>query len=334
MITKFKNVKDERWLKRYLIFISKFSLNDSVGNYHNHHILPSSLYPEYKNLKENIWNKSILTPRAHLIAHYMLAKALGGNMWFAYNNMNCYNVKLSSRLYAIGSEKFKEIASLYMKNKVVAKCLITGKNIKVDILEFQNNKNLVGVTKGKFIGDNNVSKSEAVRDKISKQMSDRIHCIDKTTNNRLFLKEEYFDGELHQKTKPFPDNTGYTCVKTENGLVRITVEEFKQGDYEHFNKGKKHSETAKKKISESSKGIKKPSVSEKLKKECFLYNNYGDEIGIFLGDKELQDFCSKNNISHSRLVKFKNSIVPDNTNTRIRNYEKVMNTNGYKLIIV
>ena len=59
-------------------------------------------------------------------------------------------------------------------------------------------------------------------------------------------------------------------------------------------------------------------------------------VGTVLGPAgvNLQDFCSKNNISHSRLVKFKNSIVPDNINTRIRNYEKVMNTNGYKLIIV
>ena len=29
----------------------------------------------------------------------MLAKALQGNMWYAYNNMNAYKVRLSSRLY-------------------------------------------------------------------------------------------------------------------------------------------------------------------------------------------------------------------------------------------
>jgi hypothetical protein len=334
MITKFNNVKDERWLKRYLNFISIFNLTKKFTNTHIHHILPSSLYHEYKNLKVHTWNKSILTHRAHLIAHYMLAKALGGNMWFAYNNMNCHNVKLSSRLYEIGSKKVKEIVSLYSKNKVMAKCLITSEIIKVDILEFKKNKNLVGINSGRFIGDNNVAKNKLVREKISNQLSGRIHCIDITNNKRLFLKETDFNDEVHHKIKPFSNNKGFTCVKTENGLMRLSVEEFKNSDYVHFNKGNKLSEETKKKISVSNKGIKKPSVSDKLKKERILYNNYDVEIGRFLGDKELQDFCSKNNISHSRLNKFKNSIVPNNITTQIKNYEKVMNTNGYKLIIV
>lgn len=118
MRMKFKNVKDERWLKRYLNFIHNFSLLTSYENTHIHHILPSSLYPEYKNLKEYYWNKSILTHRAHLIAHYMLAKALGGNMWFAYNNMNCHNVKLSSRLYEIGLKNLRTVLSILMKERI------------------------------------------------------------------------------------------------------------------------------------------------------------------------------------------------------------------------
>jgi stress-induced morphogen len=159
-------------------------------------------------------------------------------MWFAYNNMNCHNVKLSSRLYEIGSKKVKEIVSLYSKNKVMAKCLITSEIIKVDILEFKKNKNLVGINSGRFIGDNNVAKNKLVREKISNQLSGRIHCIDITNNKRLFLKETDFNDEVHHKIKPFSNNKGFTCVKTENGLMRLSVEEFKNsylgtlgGDY-------------------------------------------------------------------------------------------------------
>lgn len=116
MLEKFTKVKDERWLKRYLRFIEIFSLEDEIAKEsHNHHILPRSIYPEYSNLKTNVWNKAVLKTRAHLIAHYILAKALGGNMWFAYNNMNCHSVKLKSRLYEIGIKNMRIEMSLISK---------------------------------------------------------------------------------------------------------------------------------------------------------------------------------------------------------------------------
>lgn len=116
MLEKFTKVKDERWLKRYLRFIEIFSLEDEITKEtHKHHILPRSIYPEYIDLKINTWNKAILKTRSHLIAHYMLAKALGGNMWFAYNNMNCYNVRLKTRLYEIGIKNMRIEMSLISK---------------------------------------------------------------------------------------------------------------------------------------------------------------------------------------------------------------------------
>jgi hypothetical protein len=112
-------VKNKRWFKRYLNFIEIFKLKEHYNSkkHHRHHILPSSLFPEYKNLKENIWNEAILNHRAHLIAHFMLAKSLGGNMWYAYNNMNCHNVKLSSKLYESGLKEFSKIHSNRMSGK-------------------------------------------------------------------------------------------------------------------------------------------------------------------------------------------------------------------------
>ena len=51
MKEKFKNIKNERWLNRYLRFIEIFKLIDEINlETHIHHVLPSSLYPEYADL--------------------------------------------------------------------------------------------------------------------------------------------------------------------------------------------------------------------------------------------------------------------------------------------
>lgn len=52
-----------------------------------HHILPRSIYPEYSNLSEHPWNSVQLSPKNHLIAHYLLSKMFGGSMSQAYHMM-------------------------------------------------------------------------------------------------------------------------------------------------------------------------------------------------------------------------------------------------------
>lgn len=106
----FKEVKSEFYLNRYLKFVSHFQNKEiGVGIYvENHHILPRKIYPEY--IKEK-WNQVDLPYRAHYLAHYMLAKAIGGSMWAAFNSMNNKNrnklSKLSSILYEVGKENAK-----------------------------------------------------------------------------------------------------------------------------------------------------------------------------------------------------------------------------------
>lgn len=114
ILNKF-NCEINMWLIRYVKFIFKFNITDSKSSkkVHKHHILPRSLYPEFKSLHKNKWNKCVLTHRAHLIAHYMLAKALGGNMWFAYNNMNAHGVRLKSRLYESAMINTPQVLSEY-----------------------------------------------------------------------------------------------------------------------------------------------------------------------------------------------------------------------------
>jgi hypothetical protein len=51
----------------------KFSDSQYVY-YERHHILPACIYPEYKNLYINKWNKVLLTPKEHFICHWLLTK--------------------------------------------------------------------------------------------------------------------------------------------------------------------------------------------------------------------------------------------------------------------
>ena len=326
MLNKFKNVKSDRWLKRYLTFIRVF---DGVREkYHKHHILPKSLFPEYKDLSKYSWNLSKLGYREHLIAHYMLAKALGGNMWFAYNNMNAFNVKLKSALYDVALKEFSKQVGLYTIGMVSCKNL-NGEKMRVSKEQFDSDNNLVGVTKGLFEGLNNVSKRYDVKNKISVELSGRIHILD--NNIRKFIKIDELK-EHHEIIPSFPDNTGFTAVKTPEGIKRITVEDFKNSDYEHFNKGRKQTEETKLLKSINSKGVKKQNT-EKYKKCRILYDNNNLFIGEFVGISKLKEYCDANNISISRLIKFKNEIVPEINTTQIRNYGKVKNTDGWKLVI-
>lgn len=326
MLNKFKNVKSDRWLKRYLAFVRVF---DGVREkHHNHHILPKSLFPEYEDLNKYSWNASKLGYREHLIAHYMLAKALGGKMWFAYNNMNAFNVKLKSILYSSALKEFSKQVGLYTIGTVACKNL-NGEKMRVPKDQFDSDDNLVGVTKGLFEGLNNVSKRPDVKNKISIALSDRIHILD--DNIRKFIKKDEIK-EHHEIILPFPDNTGFTAVKTSEGIKRITVEDFKNSDYEHFNKGIKRSEETKLSISINSKGVKKQNT-EKYKKRRTLYDNNNSFVAEFIGTAELREYCDANNLSINRLIKFKNEMVPEINTTQIRNYDKVKNTDGWKLVI-
>lgn len=86
------------YLKRYISFIEHF---DGTGNV-KHHILPKSLFPEFSSLKENPWNQSRLSHRAHYVAHWLLWKALSSEkMFFSFWAMtNKDKQKINSKTYA------------------------------------------------------------------------------------------------------------------------------------------------------------------------------------------------------------------------------------------
>jgi hypothetical protein len=77
--TKFPEI-DKNRLEDYLNFITNC---ENTGSYkEKHHILPSSLFPEFK--KKCIWNIKELTAKNHFIAHYLLLKLFPSDRKMVY----------------------------------------------------------------------------------------------------------------------------------------------------------------------------------------------------------------------------------------------------------
>ena len=116
------------YLNRYIRFIrgcQQKNLNFE-GYTEKHHICPKAddMFPEYKNLNINPWNKVILTPRQHFIAHLILCKVYKNNksVWYTINmmmNFSYYTNK--SRLYQYLRETHSKNLSKNYKNTRVIK---------------------------------------------------------------------------------------------------------------------------------------------------------------------------------------------------------------------
>ena len=93
------NIYKERYKK---FILSRYDRIIPDGIYtEKHHILPKSL-----GGSDDSSNIIILTAREHFIAHWLLWKAYGGKMIYAFNMMNKNNEIKSSRVYSSLREDF------------------------------------------------------------------------------------------------------------------------------------------------------------------------------------------------------------------------------------
>ena len=241
-----------RWLIRYVNFVYKFKLKESVKHEtEKHHILPSSLFNKYSDLKIYKWNESILTNRAHIIAHYILAKAIGGSMWIPlsfYSKKYNFNSKVLSEIYKESKIYISKIGKL----KVNVIDTISSEYKRVSRDEFLNNDNLVGWN----MGNKEVSK------KISDSLNTMCDNGKTVSQNRALVGK---DNPMYGKTGE--DNPFYGKKHT-NETKKIMSDKAKK---------RKLSEDTKKKISKSLKGIKR-------NKDSYIKYNYYillDDVIIF-----------------------------------------------------
>jgi hypothetical protein len=107
------------YLKRYFKYICQLLLRvpNPGDKIERHHICPKAIFPEFESLRDNPWNKCLLTPRQHYIAHWLLWKAYGKSQTRAFWKFNHGSKRISSKVYAKLKQDFAITQSLLMKGK-------------------------------------------------------------------------------------------------------------------------------------------------------------------------------------------------------------------------
>lgn len=169
------NNYNKHWLDRYIKFISLCvnTATETTEYTERHHICPASLFPEYKNLRQYTWNLAVLTHRQHFIAHYMLAKAFGGRMWFAFIHLCKGSIKSSGRTNRSNSRLF-EIAKIKSKNIKLEDT--HKKKIKDALVKYHSNNQMSDETRSKM------SRSAKVR---SKRVKSNLPPMNEETKKKI-----------------------------------------------------------------------------------------------------------------------------------------------------
>lgn len=91
-------IQDDFYFEKYIAFVCKAleSFDVDEGMTEKHHIVPKCYLPKWMTLEETFKkNMVVLTSHQHYIAHYYLARALGGKMISAFKRMS-YSTKYIS----------------------------------------------------------------------------------------------------------------------------------------------------------------------------------------------------------------------------------------------
>lgn len=118
---------DSHHLNRYIKFVGSCQRKNETGSMklEKHHICPKAddMFPQFRNLRKHTWNLVKLTPRQHIIAHYMLMKAFPqatSQRYALWAMNNGSTTKINSRLYETVRNDFIETVAARHKGKVVS----------------------------------------------------------------------------------------------------------------------------------------------------------------------------------------------------------------------
>lgn len=224
------------YLNRYIKFIEycKNSTNKNKS-YEKHHICPSSLFPEYKKLKDNPWNMIKLTPRQHYIAHWILAKTFNGKMWYALFMMSMGNKNsfmdrdylISSKQYEYCKDKLKGIKRSEEHKKLLAE---SKKNHTVykdqDGNKFWLHKDDPLIEEKGLVGHTKGSSRKGVNKGI-------VTCINLKTNEKIKVSKKEFDNNDHYvgvNHNKADWSKGRKWMKSPSGKYKV----IKQNEVEHY----------------------------------------------------------------------------------------------------
>jgi len=131
--------------------------------YEQHHILPQSIFPKFKDLKYHKWNGILLTPKEHFICHMLLLKHFKcindknaeirmSKAMKALNNSGHYNSKTYQHLKLdfSTSKETKEKLRIYMTNHNKFKGKKHAESSKQLMSNYHKNKVGVKDKKGNF----------------------------------------------------------------------------------------------------------------------------------------------------------------------------------------
>jgi ribosomal protein L37AE/L43A len=115
-----QNFEDNKYLRWYIAIVSNKEMRSKKEPqyYEEHHILPKSLFADYKNLRKNKWNRVLLTAKEHFICHWLLTKVCKNE--FQYQKMlkafvgMTRNKNGNRKLTSFEYSKLKEKASFSM----------------------------------------------------------------------------------------------------------------------------------------------------------------------------------------------------------------------------
>jgi hypothetical protein len=236
---------NHHYLNRYITFIRQCQLkNEGFEGYtEKHHICPKAkdMFPEYKSFSKNPWNKAILSPRQHFIAHMLLVKVYSNfkSQIYAFNMLCNFN-KTSSTLYEKEKVIFSKIISSEARNR---------------------NNDLVKQGKHHFLGGE--IQRKRILDGTHHLLGSNNHCHQKILNGtHIFLSDEFREKTSIRMKLNNPMYNRDTREKVSNSLTgRI---------------GHKHTEETKLTLSECKIGSKNPNYGNKgswnsanSKIECF-----------------------------------------------------------------
>lgn len=231
------------YLNRYVTFVQrnvdKYPENQSHTE--KHHICPKAkdMFPAYKDFNLHEWNKIILPLKKHFYAHYLLSKifywSITQNESFCLMGGRLKNKNLLFLIneYHKGVEKRGKVQSARMRGMVSAIEVDTGKKILVSKHDFEEDENLVGVTKGLFVGNKNSSKREEVRKKISIKKTGLVNVFDKKQNKIVQINSKDFDVNLHEIKTGFSGRTNYIIKTRTRKIKSITFDDplYKTNEY-------------------------------------------------------------------------------------------------------